>query len=89
MQTLAENAIKHGIANIKSGGELLIKSFIQDGYHVIELLNDGVYDSRKNTNGVGIQNTKQRLSILYNDMATFDICGVDQNKVKVTIKIPI
>lgn len=82
LQTLVENAIKHGISKLEAGGTIYIKTnVIGENLH-IEIINTGSLDnSHKNENslGFGIQSTKQRLQILYNNNAKFSITEKDHN----------
>ncbi len=91
VQTLVENGIKHGISTLTEGGEITIESDLVNGELVIRISNSGLLDMRKSTSdsGYGLSNTKQRLQLLYNDLAFFDIANVGKNMVRTEIRIPI
>lgn len=94
LQTIVENGIKHGISNLVKGGLIEIKCreglndelYIQvknSGY-----LNPGTHRSKKDDGGHGIENTRQRLKLLYGDQASFRIFNSGNQYVITEIKIP-
>lgn len=89
LQTLVENAVKHGISTIKNGGKISVSSFINNGKLVIEITNSGMYKPKQDYEGVGIANTIARLALLYDDKASFSLKNTDSNKVLTQIIIPI
>lgn len=91
LQTLVENAIKHGISKLEQGGDIHIKTFIQNHQLCIELINTGSLDTEsKNENslGFGLSSSLQRLHHIYGDNASLRIEELD-SKVKVTILINV
>ena len=78
IQTLVENAIKHGISKSINGGIISIE--IQcDGKSLIgHVKNTGVFQPEKNGGGMGLLNTKKRLELLYGDRAQFNISQVGE-----------
>ena len=72
VQTLAENAIKHGIRKKNTRkGSICIRSYATEFFHVIEIQDDGVgFDARnlKNEQNTGIYNTMQRLQLMCGGM---------------------
>lgn len=75
LQTIVENAIKHGISNLESGGEIIIQTNIIDNKLNIEIKNTGTLQSdyMEHTTGFGLSNTQQRLILLYGDKADFSL----------------
>lgn len=72
MQTLAENAIKHGMLPRLEGGTITIQVFDRKDYYFIAICDDGVgFDKDElwaqlhGQGGVGIPNTNLRLKQLY------------------------
>ncbi len=88
IQMLVENAIKHGISNLKVGGEVILSTVIKDDLLQIEVINSGTLQSNKNTTQLGLKNIKKRLELLYGEKATFNLNEV-KNQVVATIKIPL
>jgi two-component system sensor histidine kinase AlgZ len=78
IQPLVENAIKHGIANSRSGGRVAIESR-SDGHKLaITVRNSGARAtdaeiSRGRKNGVGLANLDARLRHQYGDAATLTL----------------
>ena len=89
IQTLVENAIKHGVSKFKKGGELEIVSKIEKDYHVIEILNPGVLkNNTKSTTHIGIENTRKRLELLYGKNAHFELSQL-ADRVRSKIGLPL
>lgn len=76
LQMLVENAIKHGISNLKDGGIVRVEAFTEDGYVVVRVINSGNL-SQVTDLGVGIQNIRKRLILQYDNEADFGIREVD------------
>ena len=88
MQTLVENAIKHGISKQVRGGVVQISSGIEKGQHIMRVQNTGVLKGGVNNGGFGLSSTQDRLSLLYGDKARFEIKQKEENLVAATIAIP-
>jgi len=88
IQMLVENAIKHGISNLKEGGKINLVTNIKDSQLLIEVANSGKLRSSPNSTQLGLKNIQQRLELLYGEAATFSLEEIE-NKVVATIKIPI
>lgn len=72
LQMMVENAIKHGISNLKNGGVVKIKAYQEEGAVIVEVVNSG--DLKEVVDlGVGIQNIKRRLSLQYGQLADFNL----------------
>ncbi|MFB6306882.1 MAG: sensor histidine kinase [Flavobacteriales bacterium] len=89
IQTIVENAVKHGISNLNDGGTVKIESYLSNNELVLSVINDGRYDvsSEKNGESFGLDNTKKRLELIYGEDGIFHIFNED-NKVRSKIKIP-
>jgi LytS/YehU family sensor histidine kinase len=89
LQTLVENAIKHGLG--KQPGNCLIKiiSTIADNKHLLMVQNTGVLDQEVGRDGFGLQSTKNRLNILYRGNAAFEIYQSQPSQVTAKLIIPI
>jgi len=90
IQTLVENGIKHGISKLQSGGEISVSTQVKESMLRIQIRNNGQLPHQKlnGTKGFGVENTKQRLKLLYGDKATFSIRNEDKNTVVTEINIP-
>jgi len=91
IQTLIENAIKHGISKKAAGGKVSLTIQKKEENIWIEVTNDGVYEPTKTSTentGIGLENAKKRLSIIYGSNGKLTIQNKD-NKVKTTITYPL
>ncbi len=90
LQTLVENAIKHGISKFAKGGYITVSSKVENDTLQIAIKNTGKLTTEKidESIGFGINNTKQRLYLLYNDRANFKIEQSSENEVTCTLLIP-
>ncbi len=89
LQTLVENAIKHGISHQVDGGKVKIVSDFKENYHELVIFNTGELAASRNVDGFGLASTKNRLQILFGQKANFDIREVNGNTVQATILIPV
>ncbi|RFM35233.1 sensor histidine kinase [Chitinophaga silvisoli] len=89
LQTLVENAIKHGISRIITGGTVLIGSHVRDMQHEITIENTGQLSASGPGFGFGIQSTRQRLSMLFGSRASFNIYNKDGEMVEVKVVMPL
>ena len=88
IQMLIENAIKHGISNLKSGGKVVLTTEVTSEFLKIEVTNSGTIKKHENSTQLGLKNIEQRLDLLYSNKATFNIKEME-NQVIATIKIPL
>ncbi len=79
LQTLVENAIKHGVSTAVGGGFVEIQSnIVADKLH-ITIRNTGVLGDKESSGGFGLANTAQRLELLYGPEAAFQISQEEDN----------
>ncbi|PWA11503.1 sensor histidine kinase [Flavobacterium laiguense] len=88
IQLLIENAIKHGIATIKDGGEITLRTTIENNNLTILVSNTGKLVIVENTTQVGLKNIEERLHLLYGNDAIFKL-KQKEDKVVATIVMPI
>jgi len=89
LQTLVENAIKHGVSKGVSGGFVEVTSRLDDEKLRLSIRNTGVLGDKEASGGFGLANTSQRLDLLYGPEATFTIGQEDDTTVRADIVIPI
>jgi sensor histidine kinase YesM len=90
LQTLVENAIKHGIAPLKLGGHLHISARVVDKQLLIEIGNPRpVDDDRAAVEGVGLRNTSARLRLLFGSAARLDLDLLDPARATARVRLPI
>jgi signal transduction histidine kinase len=88
LQTLVENAIKHGLEPKPEGGRLEIGAEIVDGQLAVHVLDTGVGFMPKGEGGVGLANVRERLKALYNGRAELIISLPPAGGTGATIKVP-
>ncbi|MGB5652842.1 MAG: hypothetical protein WBM56_03315 [Robiginitalea sp.] len=88
VQLLVENAIKHGISDRKEGGEVRLRTRVDQGFLEIEVANDGILKLRGNTTQLGLKNIRQRLKLLYGTRGEFQL-SQREDRVIAAVKIPI
>jgi LytS/YehU family sensor histidine kinase len=89
LQTLVENAIKHGIAALKEGGTLRLSAALEGGALVVRVTNPRPAHPRPSTEaaGVGLRNAGQRLRLLCGEDARLhlDLARADQATAEVRV----
>ena len=89
LQTLVENAIKHGISKHINGGFVKVISVFAHQNHELIVQNSGRLNGEINKDGFGIKSAQDRLRHLYQGKATFEIKNIDGNMVQSKITMPI
>ena len=90
LQILVENAIKHGIENIKTKARLNINITNKDELLLIEVCNPVARSVAVPTQGTstGLKNIKQRLNLLYGELGQLSVTS-SENSFTVTLVIPM
>jgi len=97
LQTLVENAVRHGVARIPGGGELIIGARRTEdrGNLVLSVRNSGRYEPKVNggrkpgeQGGIGLRNTRKRLEMIYGGKARLDI-GERDGMVVTEVVLPL
>lgn len=88
LQPLVENAIKHGIANTKTKGIIEISAKQNGDFLQIQIDDNGAGLASNLHQGVGLNNTKERLEKLYGENFVLDLKDSEKGGVSVLLKIP-
>ena len=88
LQTLVENAIKHGLEPKAAGGRLEITAEIVDGQLAVHVVDNGRGFAPRAEGGVGLANIRERLRTLYNGRAELIISVPTEGGTCATIKVP-
>ncbi|CAH0336942.1 hypothetical protein FVB9288_02673 [Flavobacterium sp. CECT 9288] len=88
IQMLIENAIKHGISQLKNGGILLLKIKKENTNLHIQVKNTGNLSQQTGTTQLGLKNIQRRLQLIYGENATFSLNEIE-NEVVAKITLPI
>lgn len=98
LQTLVENAIKHGISKQIQGGVVKIVSTVNGGFHELTVQNTGRLNGQINNEarpddatgkGFGLSSTTNRLHLLYGNKAKFEIKQSTPSLVEARVQIPV
>ena len=88
LQTLVENAIKHGLEPKAEGGRIEIKAEIVDGELAVHVIDNGMGFVPKGDDGVGLANIRERLKALYGGRAELIISVPPSGGTCATIHVP-
>jgi len=89
LQTLVENAIKHGVEDLPSGSEISIRASLDNGSLRIAVENEGVLiEPHASSTRIGLINARERLRILYGERATLQLTPSPNGRVAATLLIP-
>jgi len=102
LQPLIENSIKHGLEPRISGGTVTLRSRItEEGKLVVEVEDDGVGMGPEQNGaspvsglvrpgtGIGVRNVRERMEVLYGNLATVEINSRPGRGTKVTLSMLI
>lgn len=90
LQTLVENAIKHGLEPVTGGGNIWILAKASDGRAAITVADDGRgFSEEGGGTGIGLRNVRERLRLAYGDAASFAIVANFPKGVAATITVPV
>lgn len=89
LQTLIENAIKHGLEPRTGGGTVWILGKEHDGRVSITVADDGLgFTEQGGGTGIGLRNVRERLRLAYGNAASFAIVANFPDGVAATITLP-
>jgi LytS/YehU family sensor histidine kinase len=90
LQTLVENAIKHGIAALKSGGTVRLGARVEKGELVLRVSNPRETDAAEPSaaTGTGLRNARQRLHLLFGERAQLNLDLSDRSLATAEVRLP-
>jgi two-component system, LytTR family, sensor kinase len=89
LQPLAENAVRHGIAPRSTRGMVAVHASVLDETLVLEVLDDGVGIAPGHREGVGLRNTRRRLTELYPGLHEMTIARRPEGGTAISISLPL
>ena len=90
IQSLVENAIKHGLEPKAEGGTLNVSAEIVHGRLAVTVADTGLGFGRADTagTGIGLTNIRERLKLLYGDKASMVVADNQPSGTVVTLTVP-
>ncbi|HSC64376.1 MAG TPA: histidine kinase, partial [Caldimonas sp.] len=90
IQSLVENAIKHGLEPKAEGGKLTVKAEIVHGKLAVTVADTGLGFGKAATagTGVGLANIRERIKLLYGDKASMTVADNVPSGTIVTLTVP-
>ena len=89
LQTLVENALKHGIARRPQGGKVSINARAADFKIELEVFNHGELREQPSLVGIGLRNAKERLNLIYGDRAKLVLEDMHDGWVRARVTLPL
>ncbi len=90
LQSLVENAIKHGLEPKADGGQLTVSAEIIHGKLAVTVADTGLGFGKAATTGtgIGLSNIRERLALLYGNKASLSVTQPPGGGTSVTITLP-
>ena len=90
LQSLVENAIKHGLEPKADGGRLTVSAEVKHGKLAVTVADTGLGFGKSVTTGtgIGLSNIRERLALLYGGKASLTISEPEGGGTSVTITVP-
>lgn len=95
LQTIIENAIKHGIEPKPEGGKITIHAQARDGNLWVDVVDTGVglpegdvFGKTSNGGGLGLDNIRKRLALLYPNASRIELRSEIPSGTSVRIMVP-
>lgn len=95
LQSIVENAIKHGIEPKPEGGKITIRAQARDGNLWVDVVDTGVglpegdvFGKTSNGGGLGLDNIRKRLALLYPNASRIELRSEIPSGTSVRIMVP-
>jgi sensor histidine kinase YesM len=95
LQTLVENAFKHGIEPKPEGGKVTVSAQVVDGHLQVQVIDTGaglgtgnIYAASTQGTGLGLDNIRNRLALLYPGASSLELRSGEPCGTVVTLAIP-
>jgi len=88
LQTLIENAIKHGLEPKIAGGTITVRARVDGATLIVDVCDDGVGIDLHADEGVGLANIRERLQLLYGAQAELVIEAPMSGGACASVRIP-
>jgi sensor histidine kinase YesM len=89
LQTLVENAVKHGLEPKPGGGTIWLLGRAKDDAVAITVADDGQgFSEAGSGTGIGLKNVRERLGLVYGNAASLAILANFPSGVAATLTVP-
>lgn len=90
LQTLVENALKHGVSRDEGAGVIRISANLNAGRLVVSVRNTGALRGASSTDstGLGLSNLRTRLRLLFAERATLELREPERGWVEASLVLP-
>ena len=89
LQTLVENAVKHGIAELPQGGRVSVEAMVRDGMLVLEVANSRPAAAVLTAGGTGLRNAAERLRLMFGPSASISLDLSQPDSAVASVRIPV
>jgi LytS/YehU family sensor histidine kinase len=89
VQTLVENAVKHGIASLKAGGVIHLAARVRTDRLEVTVSNSGRFLPPASGSGHGLVNASERLALLYGGAASLRVAGTEGGETVASLTLPL
>jgi Histidine kinase len=89
LQTVVENALKHGIARRPEGGEVTIHARVAGAELQLEVANSGEISHEPSPGAVGLKNAQEQLKLLFGDRASLSLENAGEGRVLARVRLPL
>jgi LytS/YehU family sensor histidine kinase len=88
LQSVVENAIKHGLETKVEGGKVTIRAAVNHGFLHVDVIDNGAGFDLTADDGTGLSNIRERLKVLYGGKARLVIEVPPEGGALVSIRLP-
>jgi sensor histidine kinase YesM len=90
LQPLLENAVKYGIEPSDDKGEISLTASLENSELIIVITTPWHQRrAQQESFGIGLSNTKNRLSLIYEDLACVELETSNENQIVLQIRLPV
>lgn len=86
LQPLVENAVKHGTSQITEKGIIEINIFEEKGKVIVDIFDNGPKFNDGLTSGYGLQNTYEKLKLLYNKQSDIEFINEGRKHLRISLE---
>jgi Putative regulator of cell autolysis len=89
VQTLVENAVRHGASPVVEPTDIIIAAQIINGKLILTVSDNGAgMPESPDKSGTGLRRLRERLAVLYGNRASLDLTRVEPRGTRATLRIP-